>query len=170
LRAVWLLKTPLLFLRRGRPGGGCILAVRRFKIKQLTYIYSAKTSCMPQLIHNRKPIEKFRKALRHNLTPAEAVLWKAIQRGKLDGRKFRRQHSVGSYVLDFYCPAELLAVELDGAHHFTLAGNEYDVERTKYLNALNIRVLRFENKFVFSQLDGLLDEIKAHFGKNAGTP
>ena len=124
---------------------------------------------MPQPIHNRKPIEKFRKALRSNLTPAEAILWKAIQRSKLDGRKFRRQHSVGSYVLDFYCPTELLAVELDGAHHYTLAGIEYDAERTKYLNGLNIRVLRFENKLVFSQLDWVLDEIKAQFRKGAKT-
>ena len=120
---------------------------------------------MREQIHNRKQMEKFRKALRHNLTPAEAVLWKAIQRSKLDSRKFRRQHSVGSYVLDFYCPSELLAVELDGAYHYTLAGTEYDAERTKYLNGLNIRVLRFENKLVFSQLEWLLDEIKAHFVK-----
>ena len=124
---------------------------------------------MRDQIHNRKPIEKFRQTLRHNLTPAEAVLWKAIQRGKLDGRKFRRQHSAGNYVLDFYCPTERLAVELDGAHHFTLAGNEHDAERTAYLETLNIRVLRFENKLVFNQLDWLLDEIKAHFGKGQGS-
>ena len=120
---------------------------------------------MPNQVHNQKAIEKFRRALRHNLTPAEAVLWKAIQRGKLDGRKFRRQHSAGKYVLDFYCPTERLAVELDGAHHFTLAGNQHDSERTAYLNSLHIRVLRFENDLVFTQLDWLLDEIKAHFGK-----
>lgn len=120
---------------------------------------------MDQQIHNRKPLEKFRKALRKNLTPAEAILWKAIQRSKLEGRKFRRQHSVGNYVLDFYCPTELLAVELDGAAHYTLAGTAYDAKRTEYLNTLNIRVLRFENKFVFGQLDWVLQEIKGQFGK-----
>ena len=62
-------------------------------------------------IHNRKNLKQFRKDLRNNLTPAEATLWKAIQRSQLEGRKFRRQHSVGNYILDFYCPKEKLAIE-----------------------------------------------------------
>jgi len=118
---------------------------------------------MPPQIHNRKELTEGRKNLRNNLTPAEAVLWKAIQRGKLDGRKFRRQHSVDRYVLDFYCPTELLAIELDGAHHYTLTGSEHDYNRTNFLNGLNIRVLRFENKLVFEQLDWVLGEIRGQF-------
>jgi very-short-patch-repair endonuclease len=54
-----------------------------------------------------------------DLTTAEAVLWKNLQGSRLDGKKFRRQHSVGKYVLDFYCPECRLAVELDGEAHFT---------------------------------------------------
>ena len=127
------------------------------------YIYTTHPTGMAKLIHNRKELEQNRKTLRNNLTPAEVVLWKAIQRGKLDGRKFRRQHSVDRYILDFYCPTELLAVELDGAHHYTLAGSEHDYERTVVLNNLNIRVLRFENKLVFERLDWVLEEIRRHF-------
>ena len=118
---------------------------------------------MSQPIHNRKALKARRRELRHNLTPAEAVLWKAIQRSKLEGRKFRRQHSVGSYILDFYCPAEHLAVELDGAHHYTDGGLAYDEERTKYINSLNICVIRFENDVVLAHLEGVLEEIRKYF-------
>ena len=69
------------------------------------------------LLHEIPELKTFRRELRHNLTPAEAALWKMIRGSRLDGRKFRRQHSVGLYILDFYCPAEKLAVELDGQVH-----------------------------------------------------
>lgn len=112
---------------------------------------------------NQHYLKGHRKELRQNLTPAEAALWKALQGGQLDGRKFRRQHSFGNYILDFYCPAEKLAVELDGRHHFSDAGFEAESERTAFLNCHGIRVLRFENKVVFEQLDGVLEEIRLAF-------
>ncbi|MBK0402683.1 endonuclease domain-containing protein [Adhaeribacter sp. BT258] len=114
---------------------------------------------------NQLHLKVLRKEPRNNLTPAEAALWKALQRGQLDGRKFRRQHSFGNYILDFYCPAEKLAVELDGKHHFSDAGFEADLVRTEFLNGYGIRVLRFENKEVFENLDGVLQEIRNAFGK-----
>jgi very-short-patch-repair endonuclease len=63
-------------------------------------------------------------------------------------------------VLDFYCPSEKLCIELDGDSHYTEAGFEYDTPRTEILNSLNIRVLRFENKEVFENPEGILEEIK----------
>jgi very-short-patch-repair endonuclease len=114
-------------------------------------------------IHNIPQLKENRKALRKNLTPAEAALWKMIKSGQLDGRKFRRQHSAGNYILDFYCPSEKLAIELDGAHHFTSNGFENDAERTAFLNSLNIRVIRFENKLVFEQAEYVLEEIRGYF-------
>jgi len=110
-------------------------------------------------LHNRKKLEPFRKELRQKSTPAEAMLWFHIRDKKL-GWKFRRQHSVGNSILDFYCPTERLAIELDGQHHFTQEGMEYDARRTAYLLGLNIRVVRFENKRVFGDLVGVLAEIK----------
>lgn len=71
-------------------------------------------------VHNLKDFENNRKSLRKKLTAAEATLWNLLKGKKLDGRKFRRQHSVNQYVLDFYCPSERLAIELDGEHHFKL--------------------------------------------------
>ncbi|MDF3077596.1 MAG: hypothetical protein K0S09_1485 [Sphingobacteriaceae bacterium] len=90
--------------------------------------------------NNRRDLKANRKLLRNNLTPAEAVLWILLKGSKLDGRKFRRQHSLGNYIMDFYCPSERLCIELDGADHFTYAGMEYDRERTEYLNQHGIRV------------------------------
>ncbi len=90
-------------------------------------------------INNKSSLHPYRKQLRHSLTPAEAALWKHLQRKQLEGRKFRRQHSVGNYILDFYCPAEKLCIELDGDAHFTESGVDYDNKRTAYLNDLDIR-------------------------------
>jgi very-short-patch-repair endonuclease len=73
---------------------------------------------------NNKPILKnYRKGLRNNMTEAEIVLWKYLKGSQLDGKKFRRQHSFGNYILDFYCAPLKLAIELDGASHFTEEGN-----------------------------------------------
>lgn len=116
-------------------------------------------------IHNRKRLKQFRKDLRNNLTPAEATLWKALQKSQIEGRKFRRQHSVGNYILDFYCPKEKLAIELDGHEHFTVNGDERDFIRDEYLRTLNIKVLRFENKEVFDNIVGVLEEIKQNFNR-----
>jgi very-short-patch-repair endonuclease len=111
-------------------------------------------------IHNKKYLEPFRKDLRNNLTSAEATLWKYLKGSQL-GKKFRRQHSAGNYIIDFYCATERIAIELDGKNHFTEDGMKYDEVRTFYLNSLNIKVLRFENVRVFQELDKVLEEIKA---------
>jgi len=67
------------------------------------------------MLHNRKDLIGARRALRRGSTRAEVLLRGALRKRRLAGRKFRRQHSVGAYVLDFYCATERLAVELDGA-------------------------------------------------------
>ena len=113
-------------------------------------------------IHNRKSLVELRKDLRNNLTPAEAVLWTALQKRKIDGRKFRRQHSIGKYIVDFYCPSEKLVIELDGSDHYTPEGSDYDEKRDAYLYGLGVRVLRFENNEIH-HLEQVLENIKTHF-------
>jgi very-short-patch-repair endonuclease len=71
-----------------------------------------------QRIHNRVELKPFRKKLRNNSTSAEATLWTYLKNRQLEGRKFRRQHSIGNYIADFYCPEEQLVIELDGEGHF----------------------------------------------------
>ena len=115
-------------------------------------------------IHNKSRYKERRKSLRKKLTSAEATLWKLLKSKQLEGRKFRRQHSVNHFILDFYCPSENLAIELDGENHFTVEGRSYDEKRTKYLERLGIYVIRFENDEVFQSPEGVLAEIKKHFG------
>ena len=118
---------------------------------------------MNKRIHNKKYLEPFRKKLRKSLTPAEAFLWRHIQNRKLEGRKFRRQHSIENYIADFYCPEEKLVIELDGQGHFNEVARNFDRVRTETLNNLGIEVIRFENKIVFENLDLVLKEIKENF-------
>ena len=104
-------------------------------------------------IHSLPHLSEFRKEHRNNLTPAEAAFWKIVKGSKFEGRKFVRQHSVGNYILDFYCPSEKLAVELDGARHFSGQGAAEDRERTAFLDSKGIRVVRFENRDVFEETE-----------------
>lgn len=113
--------------------------------------------------HNKKYLKEKRKHLQNNGTSAEATLWRLLSNKKLEGRKFRRQHSVENYILDFYCPSEKLAIELDGARHFTELGLKEDESRDKQLQRLGIRVLRFENEDVFKATNAVLEKIVSYF-------
>ncbi len=124
---------------------------------------------MKNKIHNRKSLEPYRKKLRDHGTTAEAYLWTHLQQKKLEGRKFRRQHSILNFIVDFYCAEEKLVIELDGQDHMNPTDEEKDTFRTKRLEELNIKVLRFENKTVFDNLDWVLEEIKRNF-RNDGPP
>lgn len=114
--------------------------------------------------HNQPYLTKRRKNLRNSLTPAEAAFWRILKGKSFEGRKFRRQHSVGNYVLDFYCPEEKLAIELDGEVHYNDVADEYDFQRKLYLQNQGIRVLRFENKWVFEEPEWVLHIIEKNFG------
>jgi very-short-patch-repair endonuclease len=111
------------------------------------------------MLHNSPKTKNRRKELRNNATPAEQQLWRILKSRNLDGHKFRRQHSVGPYILDFYCPARKLAIELDGDTHFTNEAEDYDKNRTSYLNSMGITVLRFLNTDVFHNLEGVAEKI-----------
>ena len=117
-------------------------------------------------LHNIDKLRDRRKELRSNLTPAEAFLWKYLKNSQLEGRKFRRQHSFGKFVIDFYCSTEKLGVELDGMYHFTEEQLKYDAERSEYMNSLGIRIIRFENAEVFEKTDEVLIKIKDCFRSN----
>ncbi|GAB3766895.1 hypothetical protein GCM10028817_50940 [Spirosoma pomorum] len=80
-------------------------------------------------LNNLKILKPVRQALRNDATEAEKRLWQYLKGSQLDGRKFRRQHSVGLFILDFYCPGERVAVELDGIVHDQPNVRSYDEER-----------------------------------------
>jgi very-short-patch-repair endonuclease len=111
----------------------------------------------------KKELARFRSELRSKLTPAEAFLWKQLSSRKLEGRRFTRQHSISKYVVDFYCAAERLIVELDGENHNIPQAMDYDEKRTAFFNNMGYQVIRFENKMVFEHLESVLKEIKDNF-------
>lgn len=114
--------------------------------------------------HNRKYLENYRRFLRRNLTPSEAKLWNVLK-GKRLGRKFRRQHSIGNYIVDFYCPEEKLVIEVDGVQHYTPYGELSDEERDKYLEQLDIKVLRIPNEVVQYKIEIAIDAILNEFSE-----
>jgi very-short-patch-repair endonuclease len=97
------------------------------------------------------------KRLRQALTPAEARLWDALRDHRLQGLKFRRQHPMGPFIADFYCPASRLIVEVDGGIHKDLV--EQDLARTSHLVAHGYRVIRFRNEDVENHLEHVLSAI-----------
>ena len=114
-------------------------------------------------LHNSSRFATRRAELRGNLTTAEAALWKRLQRRQLRGRKFRRQHGVGPYIVDFFCPEERLAVELDGAAHDHATAYAKDRAREEFLVRTGIRVVRFENHEVLENMEGVLMGICTNF-------
>ncbi|WP_337865041.1 endonuclease domain-containing protein [Ignavibacterium sp.] len=116
-------------------------------------------------IFNKKELKPRRKGLRNNSTYAEVFFWQQVKGRQLEGRKFRRQTSIGSYVVDFYCPEEKLVVELDGDVHFNTEAVDYDKERTEFLESVGLKVIRFENQDVLSNTEYVLSKIKEYFDK-----
>ena len=114
-------------------------------------------------LYNLSILKSNRLYLRKNMTEAELVLWEVLKDKKLCRRKFRRQHSIGFYIADFYCSTEKMIIELDGQHHFTNEGIAKDLDRDLHLSMMNIKVLRFENKEVLQNLTQVLKDVKANF-------
>ena len=100
-----------------------------------------------------------RQKLRSHLTRPEFILWQAI-RGKVLGVKFRRQHGIGSYIVDFYCPELSLVVELDGESHFGAEDILADKLRTDFLCDSGMRVLRYTNLQIMQELPEVLEHLK----------
>jgi len=91
--------------------------------------------------------------LRKNMTPAERKLWAYLERSQL-GFRFRRQHAIGNFIVDFCCIKKKLIIELDGSQHLDL--QEYDEDRSKYLESRGYRVIRFWNNDVMSNIEGVI--------------
>ena len=110
---------------------------------------------------NAKP-STFRhaKRLRREMTFAEKILWAELRNKKISDLKFRRQHAISRYVLDFYCHQARLGIELDGKYHEDKAQQLYDKDRTENLEVYNIEIIRFTNEEVINNLQSVLLQIK----------
>jgi|SRR5581483_5634657 len=100
-------------------------------------------------------------ALRKNVTPAEHTLWERINKNQLYGLRFKRQHPIGKFIVDFYCAKALLVIELDGEVHNKTDVAERDEGREYELKQMGLTVLRFKNDEVLNNIDKVLDSIKA---------
>ncbi len=110
---------------------------------------------------NPKNTKPLRQELRNDGTPAERLLWRYLRGKQLNGYRFRRQHGIGSYILDFYCPSGRLGIELDGNVHEDVIRQEYDLGRTKYLKEMaNIRIVRFDNEDVLNHIEAVIEKIQ----------
>jgi len=101
-----------------------------------------------------------RRQLRSNKTDSERVLWYHLGSRQIEGAKFRRQHAIGTYVIDFYCAEKKLAVEVDGDGHAKPPQLKHDENRRAYLEAVGVRVVRFTNLEVLQHIDTVLEEIR----------
>jgi very-short-patch-repair endonuclease len=99
---------------------------------------------------------------RKEQTLAETMLWEALRASRLNGVKFRRQHPIDTFILDFFSPQYQLAIEIDGEIHQNPDQSGYDAARSEALELKGIRVLRFKNDEVVNHLDGVLEQIKKH--------
>jgi very-short-patch-repair endonuclease len=97
--------------------------------------------------------------LRRSMTKAEAVLWKRLKDRKLFCTKFRRQHPVNIFIVDFYCHEYRLVIEVDGDIHSDDIANQYDQSRTEVLNKFGLKVIRFTNDQILYSLDSVIGEI-----------
>lgn len=104
-------------------------------------------------------LKQIARELRRNQTDDEKALWRALRDRRFAGFKFRRQHNVGSHILDFYCADAKLAVELDGSQHGHPDGMQSDAEREKFLSEQGIATLRFWNHQWRENREGCLLEI-----------
>jgi very-short-patch-repair endonuclease len=128
-------------LTKGRAGGGEELMTEVFN--KTTELYK-------------------RRLLRRNMPQTEILLWSKLRGTGLKGHKFRRQYSVKNYVLDFYCPKQKLAIEIDGDSHFADGAEEYDRERQTVIESYGIRFLRFTNAEVNENIEGVVMRIMEH--------
>jgi very-short-patch-repair endonuclease len=111
-------------------------------------------------------VEQAARTMRREPTAAEEVLWGALRKNQFGGLKFRQQHPVGRFVLDFYCASCKLAVEVDGDVHDDQA--ERDAERTKVVERYGYHVLRFRNEQVLQELPKVVQAIAAAAAVRSG--
>ena len=110
-------------------------------------------------LFNRPQQKSIRQRLRREMPIAERILW-SVLRGSQIGYKFRRQHGIGPYIVDFYCPQCKLIFELDGDSHYSNSEQQRDVVRDAFVMSKKLRVLRFTNTEILENIDAVFEKIK----------
>ena len=113
-------------------------------------------------------VKDFNKQLRGNMTDVEMKLWYSLKDRRFCGLKFRRQHPIGPYIVDFYCAEKHLIVELDGGQH--AVNEKKDRERDQYLEGKGYLVIRFWNNDILANIEGVLQRLKEHICEPSPSP
>ncbi len=114
---------------------------------------------MPRILKGRKYNLNLKRRFRSEMTPAERELWSRLRGQQFQGLKFRRQHGIGSYIVDFYCPAGSLVIEVDGDSHAEEYQLVKDTQRDALLRSLGLQVIRYANDDIHKNLDGVLEDL-----------
>jgi very-short-patch-repair endonuclease len=118
-------------------------------------------------ISNAKTFQ-YAHALRANMTWAENKLWARLSNKQLNGCRFKRQHPIANYITDFYCHKAKLIIEVDGKIHEEAMRIIYDQDRTKAIEQLGCRVLRFTNEDVLDRIDDVISAIRKEIASPSG--
>lgn len=111
-------------------------------------------------IFNMKMVKERRRQLRNNMPESEAILWSKLNKRQLDGYRFLRQYSIGSYITDFYCSKLKLAIELDGTSHDRKENVLFDITRQNEIESYGVTFLRIRNVTVRNELNNVLKTIR----------
>lgn len=112
-------------------------------------------------IYNLQRTKQLRRRLRNAPTKTEYLLWQRLRRRQVGGLKFRRQHGIRSFVVDFYCPQIKLAVEIDGGVHDYVQQQEHDTRRQEYLTALGIHMIRFTDIEILNDINRVIEILES---------
>jgi very-short-patch-repair endonuclease len=104
------------------------------------------------------------------MTGPEAQLWSRLRARQLQGLKFRRQHGIGPYIVDFYCPEQSLVIEVDGDSHADADQVVKDRQREQYLQSLGLRIIRYINDDILKNLDGVLENLAERLLSKSTSP
>ena len=111
------------------------------------------------MLYYNKNLKGYSRQLRKDMTNAERLLWSRVRRKQLQGHQFYRQKIIGNYIVDFYCPKAKLVIEINGGQHYDDKGIKKDNVRDDYLREQRLTVLRFSDREVFDNLDGVIERI-----------
>jgi very-short-patch-repair endonuclease len=107
----------------------------------------------------RNRLKEYSRDLRKNMTEAEVYLWMHIRNRQVHGLQWYRQRVIGDYIVDFYCPVKKIVIEVDGSQHFSKEMLEEDAKRDQYLEAVGVKVLRFNNDEALNNIEGVVERI-----------
>ena len=113
-------------------------------------------------------LKQISRVLRKNSTDVERRLWSKLRRKNLDGFQFYRQRIIVNYIVDFYCPRAKLVIEVDGGQHYYGKKRNDDLKRDDYLSSIGLKVLRFSDRDVLTNMDGVLENIIQNLEERSG--